>query len=109
MTGTPIRGSIPYTRTMKEGKLYVGAMFNSMMERSLLTRRSGTTALSALLLKAHFDFGFDHVECYLSAIEWFGIKGFSDDDLHFLTDFVRSNACFISELAERQKNGAAVA
>ena len=40
---------------MKEGKLYFGAMFNSMMEYSLPTRRSGTTVLSALLLNVRLD------------------------------------------------------
>lgn len=38
----------------------------------------------------------------------FNVEGFSTDDLDFLTEFVRSNAPFIFELAERQKAGPAV-
>lgn len=52
--------------------------------------------------------GFDHAECLMPAVNWFNVKGFSTDDLHFLTKFVRSNAPFIFELAERQKAGTAV-
>ena len=55
------------------------------------------------------DFGFDHAECFLPAVEWFNVEGFSADDLNFLTEFVRTNAPFIFELAERQKAGPAVA
>ena len=55
------------------------------------------------------DFGFDHAECFLPAVKWFNVEGFSTDDLDFLTEFVRSNAPFIFELAERQKAGPAVA
>ena len=43
------------------------------------------------------------------AVKWFNVEGFSTDDLDFLTEFVRSNAPFIFELAERQKAGPAVA
>lgn len=52
--------------------------------------------------------GFDHAECFLPAVNWFNVEGFSTDDLDFLTEFVRSNAPFIFELAERQKAGPAV-
>ena len=55
------------------------------------------------------DFGFDHAECYLPAIDWFNVECFSADDLRFLTDFLRANTPFIFELAERQKSGSAVA
>ena len=51
----------------------------------------------------------DHAECFLPAVKWFNVEGFSTDDLDFLTEFVRSNAPFIFELAERQKAGPAVA
>lgn len=47
------------------------------------------------------DFGFDHAECFLPAVKWFNVEGFTADDLNFLTEFVRSNAPFIFELAER--------
>ena len=52
--------------------------------------------------------GFDHAECFLPAVKWFNIEGFTADDLNFLTEFVRSNAPCIFELAERQKAGSAV-
>lgn len=54
------------------------------------------------------DFGFDHAECFLPVVKWFNVEGFTADDLNFLTEFVRSNAPFIFELAERQKAGSAV-
>lgn len=53
--------------------------------------------------------GFDHAECFLPRVNWFKVEGFSTDDLGFLPEFVRSNAPFIFELAERQKAGPAVA
>mgnify|MGYP004527741013 len=51
---------------------------------------------------------FDHAECFLPAVNWFNVEGFSTNDLDFLTEFVRSNAPSIFELAERQKAGPAV-
>ena len=51
---------------------------------------------------------FDHAECFLPAVNWFNVEGFSTNDLDFLTEFVRSNAPFNFELAERQKAGPAV-
>lgn len=51
------------------------------------------------------DFGFDHAECFLPAVKWFNVEGFSADDLDFLTKFVRSNSPYIFELAERHKVG----
>ena len=53
--------------------------------------------------------GFDHAECFLPAVNWFNVERFSANDLDFLTEFVRSNAPFIFELAERQKARPAVA
>lgn len=53
--------------------------------------------------------GFDHAECFLPAVNWFNVEGFSANDLDFLTEFVRSNAPFIFELAERKKARPAVA
>ena len=50
----------------------------------------------------------DHAECFLPVAKWFNVEGFSTDDLDFLTEFVRSNAPFIFELAERQKAGPAL-
>ena len=52
--------------------------------------------------------GFDHAECFLPTVKWFNLEGFTVGDLNFLTEFVRSNAPFIFELAERQKAGPAV-
>lgn len=54
------------------------------------------------------EFGFDHTECYLPTVKWFNVEGFTADDLDILTEFVRSNAPFIFELAERRKAGPAV-
>ena len=64
------------------------------------TRDDGTVRVA---VECPVDFGFAHAECFLPAIKWFNVKGFSTDDLDFLTEFVRSNAPFIFELAERQK------
>lgn len=55
------------------------------------------------------DFSFDHAECFFPAVKWFNVEGFSADDLTFLTEFVRTNAPFIFELAECQIAGPAVA
>lgn len=70
------------------------------------TREDGTVRIA---VERPVDFGFDHAECYLPAVKWFNVEGFTSDDLNFLTEFVRSNAPFIFELAERQKAGPAVA
>ena len=51
---------------------------------------------------------FDHAECFLPAVKWFNVEGFTADDLNFLTEFVRSNAPFIFELAKHKKAGPAV-
>lgn len=69
------------------------------------TREDGTVRVA---VERPVDFGFDHAEYFLPVVKWFNIIGFTADDLNFLTDFVRSNAPFIFELAERQKNGPAV-
>lgn len=70
-----------------------------------VTRVDGTVRV---VVERPVDFGFDHAECFLPAVKWFNVEGFSADDLNFLTEFVRSNAPFIFELAERQKAGPAV-
>lgn len=67
------------------------------------TRDDGTVHVA---VERPVDFGFDHAECFLPAVKWFNVEGFSTDDLDFLTEFVRSNAPLIFELAERQKNRA---
>ena len=64
------------------------------------TREDGTVRVA---VERPVDFGFDHAECFLPAVKWFNVEGFTADDLDFLTEFVRSNAPFIFELAERQK------
>lgn len=69
------------------------------------TREDGSVRVA---VERPVDFGFDHAECFLPAVKWFNVEGFSADDLDFLTKFVRSNAPFIFELAERQKAGPAV-
>lgn len=69
------------------------------------TREDGTVRVA---VKRPVDFGFDHAECFLPAVKWFNVEGFTADDLNFLTEFVSSNAPFILELAERQKAGPAV-
>lgn len=50
----------------------------------------------------------NHADCFLPAVKWFNVEGFTADDLNFLTEFIRSNAPFIFELAERQKAGPVV-
>lgn len=69
------------------------------------TREDGTVHVA---VERPVDFGFDHAECFLPAVKWFNAEGFTADNLNFLTEFVRSNAPFIFELAERQKAGPAV-
>lgn len=68
------------------------------------TRDDGTVRVA---VERPVDFGFDHAECFLPAVKWFNVEGFSTAELDFLTEFVRSNAPFIFELAERQKAGPA--
>lgn len=70
------------------------------------TRDDGTVRVA---VERPVDFGFDHAECFLPAVKWFNVEGFSTAELDFLTEFVRSNAPFIFELAERKKAGPAVA
>ena len=69
------------------------------------TRDDGTVRV---VVERPVDFSFDHAECFLPTIKWFNIEGFSTDDLNFLTEFVRSNAPFMFELAERHKAESAV-
>ncbi len=69
------------------------------------TRDDGTVRVA---VEHPVDFSFDHAECFLPVVKWFNVEGFSTDDLDFLTEFVRSNAPFIFELAERQKARPAV-
>lgn len=69
------------------------------------TREDGTVRVA---VERPVDFGFDHGECYLPTVKWFNVEGFTADDLTFLTDFVKSNAPLIFELAERQKAAPAV-
>ncbi|RGK40733.1 MULTISPECIES: hypothetical protein [unclassified Collinsella] len=72
---------------------------------SAYARDDGTVRVA---VERPVDLGFDHAECFLPAVNWFNVECFSTDDLDFLTEFVRSNAPFIFELAERQKAGSAV-
>lgn len=69
------------------------------------TRNDGTVRVA---VERPVDLGCDHAECFLPAARWFNVEGFTSDGLNFLTEFVRSNAPFIFELAERQKAGPAV-
>ena len=69
------------------------------------TREDGTVRVA---VERPVDFDFDHAECFLPAAKWFNVEGFTADDLNFLTEFVRSNAPFIFELAESQKAELAV-
>ena len=83
-------------------------MFSLMMAPNLPTQRQEKTEPLRVAVERPVDFGFDHAECFLPAVKWFNVEGFTADDLNFLTEFVRSNAPFIFELAERQKAGPAV-
>ena len=69
------------------------------------TRDDGTVRVA---VERPVDLSFDHAECFLPTVKWFNVEGFSTDDLDFLTEFVRSNAPFIFELADHQKAGPAV-
>lgn len=64
------------------------------------TRDDGTVRVA---VERPVDLGFDHAECFLPTVKWFNVEGFTADDLTFLTDFVKSYAPLIFELAERQK------
>lgn len=64
------------------------------------TKDDGTVRVA---VERPVDLGFDHAECFLPTVKWFNVEGFTADDLTFLTDFVKSNAPLIFELAERQK------
>ena len=64
------------------------------------TRDDGTVRVA---VERPVDLGFDHEECFLPTVKWFNVEGFTADDLTFLTDFVKSNAPLIFELAERHK------
>ena len=55
------------------------------------------------------DMGFDSARCLLPAHRWFDVTGFSDEELAELDSFVRNNAPFIFELAERRASGQAIA
>ncbi|ATP53582.1 hypothetical protein CSV91_02930 [Collinsella aerofaciens] len=72
---------------------------------SAYARDDGTVRVA---VERPVDLGFDHAECLMPEVKWFNGECFSTDDLDFLTEFVRSNAPFIFELAERQKAGPAV-
>ena len=69
------------------------------------TREDGTVRVA---VERPVDYGFDHADCFLPAVKWFNVEGFTADDLNFLTECIRSNAPFIFELVERQKAGPAV-
>ena len=58
------------------------------------TREDGTVRVA---VERPVDFGFDHTDYFLPAVKWFNVEG-----------FIRSNAPFIFELAERQKAGPVV-
>ena len=55
------------------------------------------------------DMGFDSARCLLPAHRWFDVTGFSDEELAELDSFVRNNAPFIFELAERRASGQTIA
>jgi hypothetical protein len=78
------------------------------MQRARRASSSRARRATSRACRAPAGPGFDHAECFLLEVNWFNIEGFSTDDLDFLTEFVRSNAPFIFELAERQKAGPAV-
>lgn len=65
------------------------------------TREDGTVRVA---VERPVDFGFDHAECFLPAVKWINVEGFTADDLDFLTEFVRSNAPLIFEHAGRRRS-----
>ena len=72
---------------------------------SAYARDDGTVRVA---VERPVDSGFDHADCFLPAVKWSNVEGFTADDLNFFTEFIRSNAPFIFELAERQKAGPVV-
>lgn len=44
------------------------------------TRDDGTVRIA---VERPVDFGFSHAECFLPAVNWFNVEGFSSDDLDF--------------------------
>ena len=65
------------------------------------TREDGTVRVA---VERPVDFGFDHAGCFLPAVKWFNVEGFTADDLDFLIEFVRSNAPLIFEHAGRRRS-----
>ena len=65
------------------------------------TREDGTVRVA---VERPVDFGFDHAECFLPAVKWLNVEGFTADDLDFLIEFVRSNAPLIFEHAGRRRS-----
>lgn len=55
------------------------------------------------------DWGFDSAKCILPAYSWSEVQGFTDSDLKFFDEFLRNNAPFIIELAQRRASDKAVA
>lgn len=44
------------------------------------TREDGTVHVA---VERPVDFDFDHAECFLPAVKWFNVEGFTADDLNF--------------------------
>jgi hypothetical protein len=51
------------------------------------------------------DSGFDEARCLLPTLSWFGVVGFTEQDMERLDAFVRRNAPLITRLAEEVRTG----
>lgn len=64
------------------------------------TRDDGTVRVA---VERPVGLGFDHAECLMPAVNWFNVKGFSTDDLNFLTKFVDQTPRLSSSLQNGKK------
>lgn len=64
------------------------------------TRDDGTVRVA---VERPVDFGFDHAECFLPAVKWFNVEGFSTDDLDFLTESLDQTLRLSSSLQNGKK------
>lgn len=69
------------------------------------TRDDGTVRVA---VERPVDLGSDHAECFLPAVNWFNVEGFSTDDLDFLTEFVKSKCSVYLRACRTAKAGPAV-
>ncbi|MEQ3027589.1 hypothetical protein AAAX77_01550 [Collinsella sp. CLA-ER-H6] len=64
------------------------------------TRDDGTVRVA---VERPVDLGFDHAECFLPAVNWFNVEGFSIDDLDFLPSSLDQTPHLSSSLQNGKK------